>query len=157
MWVRENVECYLTGLTSSIIPGQPFEVEHVKPETGKYPVDSTAICKFCDGTHELEKCFKFRDKRYAQRKDFVRKQNLCEKCLKPYHIPRHCKSLGACLSSGCGERHHLLLHPPSSSGTPMGSGKSGRTQTTSDQINTNSSEANEESATASPHYIEASV
>ena len=87
----------------------------------------------------------------------MRKQNLCEKCLKPYHIARHCRSLGACLLSGCGERHYSLLHPPSSSGTPMGSGESGRTQTTSDQINTNSSEANEESATASPHYIEASV
>ena len=34
--VRENVERYLTGLTSSVIPGQPFEDERVKPETGKY-------------------------------------------------------------------------------------------------------------------------
>ena len=81
MSLRENVECYLTGLTSSVIPGQPFEDKRVKPETGKYPVDSQAICKFCDGTHELENCFKFRDKCYAQRKDFVRKQNLCENCL----------------------------------------------------------------------------
>ena len=155
--VRENVERYLTGLTSSVVPGQPFEDERVKPETGKYAVDSRPICKFCDGTHELEKCFKFRDKRYAQRKDFVRKQNLCENCLKPNHIARRCRSLGACLLSGCGEKHHSLLHPPSPSGTPMGSGGSGRTQTTSDQVNTNSSEANEESATARPHYIEASV
>ena len=157
MQVRENVERYLTGLTSSVIPGQPFEDERVKPETGKYPVDSRAICKFCDGTHELEKCCKFRDKCYAQRKDFERKQNLWENCLKPNHIARRCRSLGACLLSGCGGRHHSLLHPPSSSGTPIGSGENGRTQTTSDLVNTNSSEANEESATASAHYIEASV
>ena len=212
MRVRENVERYLTGLTSSVIPGQPFEDERVKPETGKYtlavvkvdlhelkgeprgkrppwrvtdakgtvlalskvggevvdqdlrntksvkgkyPVDSRAICNFCDGTHELEKSFKFRDKRYAQRKDFVWKQNLCENCLKPNHIARRCRGLGACLLSDCGERHHTLLHPPSFSGTPMGFGESGRTQTTSDQVNTNSSEANEESATGSPHHIEA--
>ena len=37
----------------------------------------------------------------------------------------------------------------------MGLGESGRTQPISDQVNTNSSEANEESATASPHHIEA--
>ena len=97
VWVRENVEHYLTGLTSFVIPGQLFEDERVKPETGRYPVDSRAICKFCDGTHELEKCFKFWDKRYAQRKDFVRKQNLCENFLKPNHIARRCRSLGACL------------------------------------------------------------
>jgi len=37
----------------------------------------------------------------------------------------------------------------------MSFGESERTQTTSDQVNTNSSEANEESATARPHHIEA--
>ena len=31
--VHENVERYLTGLPY-VIPGQPFEGEHVKPETG---------------------------------------------------------------------------------------------------------------------------
>ena len=129
----------------------PSNTKNVK---GKYPVDNRAICKFCGGTHELEKCFKFRDKRYAQRKDFVRKHNLCENCLKPNHIARRCRSLGACLLSGCRERHHSLFHPPSSSGTPMNSGKSGRTQTTSDQVNTNSSEANEELACEQAHIWE---
>ena len=118
------------------------DLRNTKSVKGKCPVDSRAICKFCGGTHELEKCFKFRDERYAQRKDFVRKQHLCENCLKPNRIARRCRSLGACLLSNCGERHHSLLHPPSSSGTPMGFGESGRTQTTSDQVNTNSSEAN---------------
>ena len=131
------------------------DLRNTKSVKGKYPVDSRAICKVCDGTHELEKCFKFRDKRYAQRKDFVRKQNLCQNCLKPNHIARRGRNPGACLLSGCGERHHSLLHPPSSSGAPMGLGESGRTQTTSDQVNRNSSVANEETATASPHHIEA--
>ena len=131
------------------------DLSNTKSVKGKYPVDSRAIRKFCDGTHELEKCFKFRDKHYAQRKDFVGKQNLCKNCLKPNHIARRCRSLGACLLSGCGERHHSLLHPPSSSGTPMNSGRSARTQTTSDQVNTNSSEARIEAATESPHHIEA--
>ena len=34
MRVHENVERYLTGLPS-VIPGQPFEGEHLKLETGK--------------------------------------------------------------------------------------------------------------------------
>ena len=146
-----------TVLALSKVEGEVVDqdLRNTKSVKGKYPVDSRAICKFCDGTRELEKCFKFRDKCYAHRKDFVQKQNLWENCLKPNHIARHCRSLDACLLKGCGERHYSLLHPPSSSGTPTGFGESGRTQTTSDQVNTNSSEANKESATARPHHIEA--
>ena len=81
--------------------------------TNSLKVESRAICKFCNGKHELEKRFMFRDKRYAQRKEFIRKQNLCENCLKPNHVARRCRSPGACLLSGCKERQHSLLHPPS--------------------------------------------
>ena len=56
---------------------------------------------------------------------------------------------------GCMERHHLLLHPPSSCVTPVDLGESRRTQTTNDQINTSSKETNKECTTASPHHIEA--
>ena len=41
--VRENVERYLTGLTSSVIPGQPFGDERVKPETGKYTLAKVKV------------------------------------------------------------------------------------------------------------------
>ena len=47
--VRENVESYLTGLTSSVIPGQPFEDEHVKQETGKYTLAEVKV-----DPHELK-------------------------------------------------------------------------------------------------------
>ena len=47
--VRENVERYLTGLTSSVIPGKPFEDERVKPETGKYTLAEVKI-----DPHELK-------------------------------------------------------------------------------------------------------
>ena len=49
MRVRENVERYLTGLTSSVIPGQPFEDERVKPETGKYALAEVKV-----DPHELK-------------------------------------------------------------------------------------------------------
>ena len=47
--LRENVERYLTGLTSSVIPGQPFEDERVKPETGKYTLGELRV-----DPHELK-------------------------------------------------------------------------------------------------------
>ena len=40
--VHENVERYLTGLPS-VIPGQPFEGERVKPETGKYTLPEVKV------------------------------------------------------------------------------------------------------------------
>ena len=144
-----------TVLAFSKVGGNLQDLRNTNSLKGKYPVESRAICKFCDGTHELEKCFKFQDKRYAQRKEFIRKQNLCENCLKPNHVARRCRSPGACLLSGCKERHHSLLHPPSSCVTPVDLGESGRTQTTHDQINTSSEETNKECTTASPHHIEA--
>ena len=44
--VRENVERYLTGLTSSVIPGQPFEDER---QTGKYTLAEVKV-----DPHELK-------------------------------------------------------------------------------------------------------
>ena len=40
--VHENVERYLTGLPS-VIPGQPFEGERVKPETEKYTLPEVKV------------------------------------------------------------------------------------------------------------------
>ncbi|XP_048587702.1 uncharacterized protein LOC125570270 [Nematostella vectensis] len=69
-------------------------------------------CTFCNGTHELVKCFKFRDKSFPGRKAFARSNKLCDNCLLPNHISRRCKTYRACLVSGCSEKHHSLLHPP---------------------------------------------
>ena len=117
--------------------------------------DGQVKCKFCDGRHELEKCFKFRDKRYIQRKDFVRKQNLCENCLKPNHIARRCRSLDACLLSGCRERHHSLLHPPNSLSAPIASNETSITRGDSEDPVTGPTATREDLAEAIPHHIEA--
>ena len=47
--VLDNVERYLTGLSSSVRPGQPFEDERVKPETGKYTLPEVKV-----DPHELK-------------------------------------------------------------------------------------------------------
>ena len=92
---------------------------------------------------------------HAESKDFIWKQNLCEYCLESNHVARSCIRPGVCLLSGCGERHHSLLHPPSSSITPMDLGASGRTKTTSDQVSTGFKETNKASPTVTPHHIKA--
>ena len=69
-------------------------------------------CLFCNGTHSLERCFKFRDKTFDGRKEFVSTRKLCANCLRANHFARRCRMAKACLFSGCGQRHHSLLHPP---------------------------------------------
>ena len=62
--------------------------------------------------HELERCFKFRDKYCEERKNFIRKEKLCHNCLLVNHQARRCKRARACLFSGCTEQHHSLVHSP---------------------------------------------
>ena len=35
-----------------------------------------SVCLFCDGSHTLEKCFRFRDRSYKERKEFVLNKRL---------------------------------------------------------------------------------
>ena len=48
--------------------------------------ESHTVCLFCDRNHDLERCFKSRDKSFKDRMDFVRKQKLCDNCLKRNHL-----------------------------------------------------------------------
>ena len=69
-------------------------------------------CFFCNGNHNLERCFKFRDKSFEERIKFVLDKRLCLNCLRVNHFVRRCRQFRACLFSGCGKRHHSLLHRP---------------------------------------------
>ena len=73
---------------------------------------SPLSCLFCNGAHSLERCFKFRDKTFDERKEFVLTKKLCANCLRVNHFARRCRMAKACLFSGYGQRHHSLLHPP---------------------------------------------
>ena len=77
------------------------------------PTKKVKSCIFCDSyTHELQRCFKFRNKSYKERREFVRKQRLCDNCLKGNHVARNCRSNAACMISDCRKKHHSLLHLP---------------------------------------------
>ena len=39
-------------------------------------------------------------------------RRLCANCLRENHLAKRCRSARACLFSGCGKRHHSILHPP---------------------------------------------
>ena len=69
-------------------------------------------CLFCNGNHNLERCSKFRDKSFEECTKFVMDKRLCVNCLRMNHFVRRCRQFRACLFSGCGKRHHSLLHPP---------------------------------------------
>ena len=71
-----------------------------------------SVCLFCDGSHTLEKCFRFRDRSYKERKEFVLNKRLCMNSLKENHVAKRCRLTRACILSGCARRHHSLLHPP---------------------------------------------
>ena len=77
------------------------------------PGENNFNCTFCHGTHELQRCRKFSYKTFQEKKDFVCENKLCYCCLKanPPHVVRNCQSGWFCPITGCGRRHHPLLHP----------------------------------------------
>ena len=74
--------------------------------------DLVTTCLFCNGNHNLERCIKFTDKSFEERIKFVLDKRLCLNCLRVNHVVRRCRQFRTCLFSGCGKRHHSLLHPP---------------------------------------------
>lgn len=65
-------------------------------------------CAFCEKTHSLYKCFKFRNLTTSERKQFITSKNICSKCLSSSHQIGQCKSSYRCVK--CEQPHHLLLH-----------------------------------------------
>ncbi|XP_068756155.1 uncharacterized protein [Montipora capricornis] len=60
-----------------------------------------SVCLFCDGSHALEKCFRFRDRSYKECKEFVLNKRLCMNCLRENHVAKRCRLARACMLSGC--------------------------------------------------------
>ena len=47
-------------------------------------------CPFCSETHKLYKCEKFRGMAVTDRSQFVKKNKICERCLKSGHATKNC-------------------------------------------------------------------
>ncbi|CAB3992200.1 Hypothetical predicted protein, partial [Paramuricea clavata] len=65
----------------------------------------------------------FGKKTHKERMHFVRKEKLCDNCLRRNHLAKRCRFNPACMISGCGRKHHSLLHPPSKSENEFSEGK----------------------------------
>jgi len=105
-----GIQSTISGRTlDGLSPSQPT-VGPVAQSSSKQV--TPLACLFCNGTHSLERCFKFRDKSYDERKEFVLTRKLCANCLRANHLARRCRMAKACLFRGCRQRHHSLLHPP---------------------------------------------
>ncbi|XP_062713174.1 uncharacterized protein LOC134290145 [Aedes albopictus] len=67
------------------------------------------VCSICDSTHNVNKCEVLKQMTVSDRMEMTKKRNLCFNCLKRGHRVGQCRSR-ACTVSGCGKRHHTLLH-----------------------------------------------
>ena len=89
-------------------------------DDGSIPQKKEIRFVYCDQiNHELGRCYKFRAKSNRERLDFVRKEKLCDNCLRRNHLARRCRFNAACMVSGCSGKHHSLLHPNVSQKKPQ--------------------------------------
>ena len=65
-------------------------------------------CLMCSEQHYPYNCKVFESYSLAQRKDHVKKNNLCTNCLKPRHTAAECQSTFRC--KYCNKNHSSLLH-----------------------------------------------
>jgi hypothetical protein len=75
-------------------------------------------CKICNSSHPHHLCPKLIAMPTTERKDIVRKNNLCFNCLKSGHGQDVCLSPRVCGS--CSQKHHTLLHVNKESTTVIG-------------------------------------
>ena len=62
------------------------------------------MCCFCKGNHKTSYCS------IAKRRDLPKKNKLCFNFLSSDHIIKQCMPKFSCKVSGCGKRHHTLIH-----------------------------------------------
>ncbi|KAL8596686.1 hypothetical protein ACOMHN_060547 [Nucella lapillus] len=75
-------------------------------------------CLFCKNAHYVPECKKFAAIPYMKRKEFVMKQRLCFKCLRPFHRARDCKKTVTC--NKCKGNHITSMHDPDFKPRPKG-------------------------------------
>ncbi|KAL8579332.1 hypothetical protein ACOMHN_010916 [Nucella lapillus] len=104
-----------TFLTNSGPGADQSEIASLEDETnaGEPPSQTgkrNPTCLFCKNAHYVPECKKFADIPYMKRKEFVMKQRLCFKCLRPFHRARDCKKTVTC--NECKGNHVTSMHDP---------------------------------------------
>ena len=76
----------------------------------KYVSGGKERCFLCPARHRLIYYDEYKAKPIKERKRIVFDQQLCFNCLKSTHSVNECPSDNRCWKSGCGQKHHSLLH-----------------------------------------------
>ncbi|KAL8568255.1 hypothetical protein ACOMHN_040829 [Nucella lapillus] len=112
-----------TFLTNSGPGADQSEIASLEDETnaGEPPSQTgkrNPTCLFCKNAHYVPECKKFAAIPYMKRKEFVMKQRLCFKCLRPFHRDRDCKKTVTC--NKCKGNHITSMHDPDFKPRPKG-------------------------------------
>ncbi|KAL8569049.1 hypothetical protein ACOMHN_020492 [Nucella lapillus] len=112
-----------TFLTNSGPGADQSEIASFEDETnaGEPPSQTgkrKPTCLFCKNAHYVPECKKFAAIPYMKRKEFVMKQRLCFKCLRPFHRARDCKKTVTC--NKCKGNHITSMHDPDFKPIPKG-------------------------------------
>ena len=79
-------------------------------ERGEQIPQRSIKCWLCHENHSLMSCFKFLKKSLEERREFVKRNKLCENCLSKGHLLESCISKFNCRKDGCSQKHRTLLH-----------------------------------------------
>ncbi|XP_068739158.1 uncharacterized protein [Montipora capricornis] len=67
-------------------------------------------CDFCEGSHGIWACPRFREESVEERWRVAKDKKLCFRCLSSNHQGKHCFRSRDCGVDGCKRSHHKLLH-----------------------------------------------
>ncbi|XP_015773982.1 PREDICTED: uncharacterized protein LOC107352153 [Acropora digitifera] len=67
-------------------------------------------CDFCEGSHGIWTCPRFREESVEERWRVAKDKKLCFRCLSSNHQGKHCFRSRDCGLGGCKRSHHKLLH-----------------------------------------------
>lgn len=85
---------------------KPDSRNQAAPPQPPYP--GTRLCSSCRGPHLTFQCESFNSLTVSQRRQEVKKKNLCFNCLSDKHQEKNCTSKRGCRV--CNRRHHSMLH-----------------------------------------------
>ncbi|XP_036322336.1 uncharacterized protein LOC118736350 [Rhagoletis pomonella] len=112
--------CKVTSIISTASPESErrkthrvsFHTEEVEHSDGYVQqVRPKLACYFCNESHVILKCDKFRELGYDEKWNEVHKLKLCRICLKK-HDARSCRDSKVCGVDNCAYRHNPVLHKP---------------------------------------------
>lgn len=89
------------GSASSSRSGASVRSHQVTTTTAK-------LCTFCEKSHRIIYCGKFKRQSIENKRDFVRTNHLCFNCLQDDHMSDECPVEKRC--EKCNQKHHTILH-----------------------------------------------